>query len=201
MCQFRNVKERDPIHGNSKDNYTLLYIRQAILDAFLSQETSMVSGNFRRLRREYFDSSKALSTRIPVPIIGTNKVRYRVGMGCTIQTLDALRRKGKCQDQLQWDSMRRTPTWYNNAWEAAAGSLEAGAIYSENGKNVYESNYPTSSRWFSRFMLGRKRIMGVVRSQDEALTVDKLLFIGEISKEDWSKSNSEEENKELELTI
>ena len=99
------------------------------------------------------------------------------------------------------DSMRRTPTWYNNAWEAAAGSLEAGAIYSANGKNVYESNYPTSSRWFSRFMLGRKRIMGVVRSQDEALTVDKLLFIGEISKEDWSKSNSEEENKELELTI
>ena len=43
--------------------------------------------------------------------------------------------------------------------------------------------------------------MVVVRSQDKALTVDKLLLIGEISEEDWSKSNSEEENKELELTI
>ena len=41
----------------------------------------------------------------------------------------------------------------------------------------------------------------MVRSHDEALTVDKLLLIGEISEEDWSKSNSEEENKELELTI
>ena len=43
--------------------------------------------------------------------------------------------------------------------------------------------------------------MVVVRSHDEALAVDKLLLIGEISEEDWSKSNSEEENKELELTI
>ena len=43
--------------------------------------------------------------------------------------------------------------------------------------------------------------MGVVIRQDEAPTVDQLLLIGEISEEDWSKSNSEEEKKELELTI
>ena len=43
--------------------------------------------------------------------------------------------------------------------------------------------------------------MVVVRSHDEALTVNKLLLIGDISEEEWSKSNSEEENKELELTI
>ena len=49
--------------------------------------------------------------------------------------------------------------------------------------------------------LGENRRMAVVRSQDEALTVDQLLLIGEISEEDWSKSNSEEENKELDSTI
>ena len=95
LCQFRNVNERDPIHGNSKDNYALLCIRQAILDAFWSQDTSMVSGNFRRLRREYFDSAEALNIRRPVPIIGTDEFRYIVGMGCAIQTLEYLRRKGK----------------------------------------------------------------------------------------------------------
>ena len=41
----------------------------------------------------------------------------------------------------------------------------------------------------------------MVRRRDEALTVNQLLFIGEIAKEDWSKSNSEEEKKGLELTI
>ena len=59
-------------------------------------------------------------------------------------------------------------------------------------KKVYESTSPTASRWLSRFMLGEKRIMVVVRSHDEALTVNKLLLIGDISEEDWSKSNSEE---------
>ena len=43
--------------------------------------------------------------------------------------------------------------------------------------------------------------MVVERRQDEALTVDQLLLICEISEEDWSKTNSEKANKELELTI
>ena len=69
--------------------------------------------------------------------------------------------------------------------------MEAGAIYSANDKKLYESTAPTASRWFSRFILGAKRRMGVVRRQDEALTVNQLLFIGDISEEDWSKSNYE----------
>ena len=43
--------------------------------------------------------------------------------------------------------------------------------------------------------------MGVVRRQDEALTVDQIMLLGEIAEEDWSKSKSEEENKELESEI
>ena len=31
---------------------------------------------------------------------------------CVLQNLYALRRKVKWQDQLQWDSMRSTATWY-----------------------------------------------------------------------------------------
>ena len=81
MCQFRNVNDRDPIHGNTWYNYTLLCIRRAILDDFWSRDTSTVSDNFRRLRRGYFDSVEALSIKILVPIIGTNEVRDTVGMG------------------------------------------------------------------------------------------------------------------------
>ena len=99
-------------------------------------------------------------------------------MGCAIQTLDASRIKGKWQDQLQWDLICRTPTWYNNEWESGAGPLEAGEIYYDNEKKVYESTAPTSSRWFSRFVLVGKRGMVVVRIRDEALTVDQILLIG-----------------------
>ena len=50
-------------------------------------------------------------------------------------------------------------------------------------------------------MMGAKRRMGVARSQDEALTFDQLLLIGEISEEDWSKYRCEEEKMELESMI
>ena len=113
-------------------------------------------------------------------------------MGCEIQTLDDSRIKWKCQDRLQWDLMLWALTWYNNSWEAGAGYLVAGAIYSENDKKVYESTATTASIWFSRFILGGKRRMVVVRRQDEALTVYQHLLIGDIAEEDWSKSNSEE---------
>ena len=79
--------------------------------------------------------------------------------------------------------------------------MEAGEIYSANNKKLYESTDPTASRWLSRFMLGTKRMMGVVIRQDEALMVDQLLFIGDSSEEYWLKSRSEEENKELDSTI
>ena len=71
------------------------------MDAFWSRETSIFSDNFRRLRRDYVDSVKVLRIIRPV-------------------------RKGKCKDQLQWDSMRRNHTWYNKEWEVGVGSSKAG---------------------------------------------------------------------------
>ena len=62
--------------------------------------------------------------------------------------------------------------------------MEAGDIYSDNDKNVYESTAPTSRRWFSGFVMEEKCRMVVVGMQDEALTVYQPLFIGEISEGD-----------------
>ena len=77
---------------------------------FWSQEKSTVLVNVRRIIRDYFESVEALRIRIPVPIIGTNKFRDVVGIGCAIQTMNDSLRKGKWQDQLQWYSIGRTPT-------------------------------------------------------------------------------------------
>ena len=49
-------------------------------------------------------------------------------------------------------------------------------------------------------MMGEKREMEVMRRQDEALTVNQLLLIGDIDEKDCLKSNYEE-GKKLELTI
>ena len=69
--------------------HALLCVRREILDAFWSRETSMVSGNFRRLGRDYFESVEALSMIRPVITMGTNEFRDIFCMRCEVLTLYA----------------------------------------------------------------------------------------------------------------
>ena len=54
---------------------------------------------------------------------------------------------GKHTDMVQWDTMRRMPTWYTNSFDASK-EYGGGAIYSSNEKKVYELTAPTTSHWF-----------------------------------------------------
>ena len=197
LCHFRNVARRDPVDGNPKDEFTLMCIRRASLDAMWSREASTVSGNLNRLRRDYDDTKASLSIAEPLPVLGRDDVSDRVGMGVAVSTLNASLRKGKYAGHLQYDSMRKTPTAYNNAYEAGE-EFGTGAVFSNQDKKSYETHAPTGNRWFTRFMLGAKRRMGVIRKQDEALTVEQLLGVAELAEMDWQKSKCESEKKEIE---
>ena len=59
-------------------------------------------------------------------------------------------------------------------------------------KKVYEYTAPAASIWLSRFILGKKRRMGVARRQDKVLTVDQIILIGNIAEKEWIRSNSKE---------
>ena len=145
LCHFRNMNERDLIPGNAPDEFTLMGIRRACLDAMWNRETSTVSGNFWRLQQDYHDSMEVFSIKKPMPVIGTDDVKDRVGMGITLMTLNSSLRMGRYLDTIQWDTMRKTPTWWTNAFEAGEEYGE-GAIYSSNDKKVYESTAPAASR-------------------------------------------------------
>ena len=151
LCHFRNINGRDPLTDSKKDDYLLLLIRRASLDAFWSRETSTVSGNFRRLQRDYFDITSKVHIRDLLPVLGSDKVEDRVGMKVVVTTLNTSTRAGKYQATIQWDTMRDTPTCFNNAYKAGEG-YGTGEIYSSNEKKVYESSNSTSGRWFPRFM-------------------------------------------------
>ncbi len=200
LCHFRNIAQRDPIPSRTNDNFTLLCIRRANLDAMWSRETSTVSGNLNRMRRDYHDGIPLLSIKEPMPVLGTDKMKDRVGMGVAIMTLNASLRKGKYADHLQWDSMRRTPTWYNNVFEAGEMYGE-GTIYSSQDKRVHGSEASTVGRWFARMMLGAKRRMGVLRKQDEALSAEQLVKMCEVAETDWVKSKCEAEKKDIECLM
>ena len=201
LCHFRNVNERDPISGNTKDNFTLLIIRRrGSLDAMWSRNASTVFGNFRRMQRDYNDSIDVFSIKKFMPVIESNEVKHRVGMGITLITLNSSLRIGRYLGTIQWGTMVRTPIWWTKAFEAGE-EYGTGATYSSNDKKVYELTAPMASRWFPRFILGAKRQMGVVRKQEKALTVEQFLLVCEIAEADWNKSKSEEERKDIESVI
>ena len=55
-------------------------------------------------------------------------------MGVAIYTLEASLRKGRYSEHLQWDSMHKTATWYNNAYAAGIGYDNATMLAKENKK-------------------------------------------------------------------
>ena len=118
LCHIRNICGRGPVFQSKKDAWTLLVIRRANLDAMWSRETSTVSNNLSRLKLDYRDAMQVFSFEDPLPTLGHDDVRDRVGMKCAIMTLNASLRKGKYTGNLQWASMRKTPTWFENVFGA-----------------------------------------------------------------------------------
>ena len=197
LCHFRNVSGRDPIPSRPGDVMALICTRRANLDACWSRETSTVAGNLNRMRRDYRDAVPYLPIREPLPPLGVNVVEDRVGMRVVWMSLMASLRKGNYADHLQWDSVRKTPTWFNNIWDAGSNHIGT-SMFTSFDKKVFETTSPTQSKWFSRWLLGAKRRMGVLRIQDEALTAAQLKGLCDMAEEDHQCSKCEAEKKDIE---
>jgi hypothetical protein len=200
LCSFRNVARRDPSWGDRKDNHTLLCIRQANLDVMWSREASTVESNIRRLLLDYNMASRVLSVRHPLPALGNPTIEDRVGMGMALYTLQASLQRGRYSNHLQWDSMRKTPTWYSNAYGASLG-YNAGSVMAQDQRKLFSTECPTDGKWFNRFMRGAKLRMGVTRRQQEALTANMVMAVIYVAEGDWQQTVDEEERKDIEEVV
>ena len=81
-------------------------------------------------------------------------------MGVGLVTLNASKRAGRYAPNLQFDTTRKTGTWFMHAYTAIT-SEEDGTLFAADDKTMFASTSPTRSKWFQRFLLGVKRRMGV----------------------------------------
>ena len=200
LCHFRNLNFRNPNWEDPRDGFTLMAIRRANLDAMWGREPDTVKGNLNRLIRDHGDTVKWVSLLRPLPLLGNPKLDDRVGMAPALMTLVASLRKGKYGDSLQWDSMRKTQTWYGNAYDAGTAYVDESVLGRED-KKQFISDSPTGGRWFSRFMRGNKLRMGVERRQNEAMVADILLALEVEADKRWRASTSEREKESIEETM
>ena len=118
-------------------------------------------------------------------------------MGIALYTLQASLRKGRYSNYLQWDSMRKTPTWYANAYEAGT-EYGNGSMMVQDDRKLFSTLCPSNGKWFSRFMRGAKLRMGVIRRQNEALTAMMILAVLQFAEEDWKSTEDEKTRKQIE---
>ena len=197
LCHFRNLKKRDPIFTDRGDIYMLMCIRRASLDALWSRSSRTVKANLARIVKDCQASELAFGLTDYLPQLGWPLLEDRVGMGIAIVTLNASLRPGKYTGNLQYDSMRRTPTWFRNVFTAGAG-YNVDTLYAQDEKKVHATTCVTAGEWFVRFKLGTKYRTGQIRKQNEAFTPDIVHALDKVSQEMWEKSLDETEKKRLE---
>ena len=175
----------------------LICIRRAILDALWSRASSTVKANLSRIVRDYQAADITFGMTDYLPQLGWVTLEDRVGMGIALVTLLASLRPGKYTGHLQYDSMRRTPTWFKNVYTAGMG-YNVDTLYAQDDKKVHATSCVTAGEWFVRFKLGTKFRMGQIRKQNEAFTPAIIHALDKIAQEMWEKSTDEAERKKLE---
>ncbi len=133
----------------------------------------MVASNWSRSKRDYDMAVNNLSLdyKTILPVLGNPAVGDRVGLGIALTTVLTSLRPGKHTSNVQFDTIRKTQTWYANAYDAGE-NYSCETVVGLDQKKQYGSTGHTFGKWFARFMRGVRLCMGMVcrRRQNEALT-------------------------------
>jgi hypothetical protein len=202
LCSFQNVTGRDPVLGDYNDHFTLVAIRRVLLDVMWAREPDTVAGNWARIRRDYVTAVSHLSLRTEslLPALGNPTVNDRLGLGVAILTVVTSLRAGQNSSTIQYDTMRKTQTWYGNAFDAGR-EYACDTVVGLDQKKQYLSHSHTFGKWFSRFMRGARLRMGMIRRQNEALTSAMVLAMCRRAEADWRTAQSAVRRIEVEDTV
>lgn len=199
LCHFRNMNQRDPDLTSAKDRFTMVGIRRSNLDALWARESSTVKSNLNRMRADYKSTLQIFSVGENfLPQLGNPRLEDRVGMKVALATLAASLRKGNHTSNVQFETVRRTRTWYGDVFDAGV-EYDGRPVGVEGGKEEFASNSPTKKEWFKRFMKGVELRMGVLRIQNEALTSQQVLGLLELIEEERAHADDATQERLEEL--
>ena len=110
-----------------------------------------------------------------------------MGLGIALTSVLASLRQGKNAANVQFDTIRKTQTWY--------------AVVGLDQKKQYVSTGHTFGKWFSRFMRGARLCMGRFHRQNEALTSKLFLGVCAEAEKIWTLAHLEIKRTEMEDTV
>ena len=193
LCHFRNIFKRDPVFSSREDEWVMLCITRANLDAFWARRSSTVKGNLMEVNR-LMKILKDLRIENPCPDIprGPFPLADTLGMIPAIISLQRSMDRGRNSKTIQWDTMRGIRSGYNNLVHTTPKGTD-GAVMSDGRNSTHITTSPTNSLWFKKFMIGSHERMGDVKIQDAAVSIDLLLALQDLLEKEWKVA--EENNR------
>ena len=183
LCQFRNLRGRNPFSARNADNLTLLCIRRANLDAFWSRERSTVEHNCREMKK-YIGACLSLGEDRPIhpkgPWPANDGFGMKPALALLIRSLDA----GINAPKIQFGTVRKMQSCVSNYVHASVGGM-GDSFVGDEGNTAAISRAASNSTWFRRFMKGMHKRMGDVWIPDRAITIDEVKAGFEILESDW----------------
>jgi hypothetical protein len=198
-CHFLNMMARRPIEDKAEDIRLMGAIRRANLDAFWSREPLTVSKNLQEARRSIrIRESLGLPKSKPFGPMGPFPLDDTFGMTEAVIMLERSTDKGKNADTIQFQTMRKLRSMFNNVWQASARGQSPMVMAKEKNKlSVLESK--THCEFFERFVRGAHKRMGDIVKPDMALSLPILHEIMRLIEADWSNSENDSDREALAL--
>ena len=194
LCSFQNVVDRDLDVTDGQDKFTLTTIRQVLLNVMWAREPNTVASSWSRSKRD-FDmavSNLSLDYQTILPVLGNPLVGDCVGLGVALTTVLASLRPGKNAVYVQFDTIRKTQTWYANAY-IAGENLSCKTVVGLDQRKQYVSTGHTFGKWFLGFMWGTRLRMGMVRRQNKALSSKLVIGICAEAENLWARVRTDTE--------
>ncbi len=124
----------------------------------------------------------------------------RVGLGVALTMVLALLRPGKHSSNVQFDTIRKTQTWYANTYNAGE-NVSWETVVGLDQKKQYVSTGHTFGKWFAQFMRGARLRLGVVRRLNEALMSKLVLGVCAEAKRVWVQARLDSKRMEMEDAV
>jgi hypothetical protein len=107
------------------------------------------------------------------------------GMKAALDVLERSLDPGKHAEFVQWDTFRKARSSITNGSQAGVSGFED-TIGAYEKKRMWISKVPTHTFWFTQFSLGiHCRVGGILKKQNEAVTIDVLHVCERILEVRW----------------
>ena len=194
ICHFRNIQLRDPSGDSLQDKNLLVSIRRANLDAFWGRSEGTVGGNRREVRKMLLIAEDKFGMRQLFPDMGPHHLEDKWGMGLAVVLLERSKDKGRNDDTVQFETVRKFRSTYGSMWGASIHALSLGVLARDKVK-TFVTNNPGYTLWFERFMKGMHNRMGDIKLQDTAITNKLMHAIMEHVEADYHLSEANDNKR------